>query len=154
MLPVPIDFRAAHGSSDAQHWRLFCELEQRLRHFVQDSLFEKAGRKWIAQRVPVDMRKRWRQRQEDERVIGRPVYDAIQYAGFMDLHILIVQRDNWREVFQPIFRSKEDIGISFQRLHPVRKALAHSRPLSPIDVRDLFNESTRIFDRLKIRWLQ
>ena len=79
---------------------------------------------------------------------GRSVYAAIQYADFMDLFAVITRRDNWREVFQQVFRDRDDIKTAFCRLHPIRKAIAHGRPLSRIDTLTLVNETARIFNAL------
>ena len=97
------------------------------------------------------MRKRWKERQEEDRSFGRPVYAPIQYADFMDLAHIVGQSNNWDEAFKPIFRDREDFMMSLRRLHPVRKAIAHSRPLGRSDVLTLVAEATRIFHVLGIR---
>lgn len=71
----------------------------------------------------------------------------------MDLADVIVQRNNWREAFQQIFPDKAEIEVSLHRLHPIRKAIAHSRPLDHADVLTLISESNRIFGWLRIRIL-
>ena len=135
------------------HWQILSELEQRLRQVVEQQLEELAGSNWIKQRVPQAVRKRWLDRQNEDRAVGRSVYAAIQYADFMDLADVILRRDNWREAFQTIFRDQNDIVVSLHRLHPVRKALAHSRPLGRADVLTLVSEATRIFRALGMRVL-
>ncbi len=122
-------------------------------HLVAQRLEKLAGPNWIRQRIPQAMRKRWMERQEEDRADGRSVYAAIQYADFMDLANVIMRRDNWREVFQEIFRNPHDIAVSLQRLHPIRKAVAHSRPLGRADVLTLVSEATRIFHALGMRVL-
>ena len=136
-----------------QHWQLLTELEQRLRQEVEHRLEKLVGSHWAKQRIPQSVRKRWMDRQNQDRADGRTVYSAIQYADFMDLTDVITRRDNWREAFQAIFRDRDDIAISLRRLHPVRKALAHSRPLGRADVLTLVSEATRIFRALGIRVL-
>ena len=71
----------------------------------------------------------------------------------MDLADVIGRKDNWRETFEPIFRNRDDLMVSFHRLHPVRKAIAHSRPLGRGYVLILVSEATRIFNALGIRVL-
>ena len=97
------------------------------------------------------MRERWEDRQKEDRDAGRTVYDAIQYADFMDLAEVVGQSNNWREAFQPIFHNREDFIVSLRRLHPVRKAIAHSRPVGRVDVLTLVSEATRIFSALGMR---
>ena len=151
--PRPIKGSEPDASSDAQHYVVLRELERRLRSLVGNRLLELVGPKWIKQRVPQAVRERWHKRQDEDRANGRSVYEAIEYADFMDLSEIIVGKNNWKEAFQSIFRDREDIGVSLRRLHPVRKALAHSRPLSQMDILTLITETSRILARLDIRTL-
>ena len=155
LAPIPrlIDSSETFSAADQLHWLVFCELEQKLRGAIRDQLLGLVGKDWIKQRVPPDVRMRWHKRQDEDRAACRPVFEAIQYADFMDLQKVIVGKDNWRDVFRAIFQSHEDIIVSFNRLHPVRKALAHSRPLSKSDVLTLVSETSRVVSRLKIRKL-
>ena len=134
--------------------QVFTTLEQHLRHAMEKTLTENCGPKWMKQRVPKCMRQRWEERQEQDRASGRPVYSAIQYADFMDLRDIICRRDNWRDGFRSIFGNLDDLSVSFVRLHPVRKAIGHSRPLGRADVLTLFSEATRIFSALGIQVLE
>lgn len=135
------------------HYQVFTELEQRLRHIVQDTLVKLAGSNWIRRRVSQSVRKRWEERQNEDRLASRTVYDAIQYADFMDLAEVVSQADNWKEAFQSIFHNRDDFIVSLRRLHPIRKAIAHSRPLGRADVLTLVSEATRIFSALGIQVL-
>ena len=154
-VPVPkaIEEEDSCATFNPQHWKILNELEQRLRQEVEQHLIKFSGSSWIRRRIPQAVRERWLERQEEDRAAGRPVYDAIQYADFMDLADIIKRKDNWREIFQPIFRDSNDIAVSLRRLHPVRKALAHSRPLGRTDVLTLVSEATRIFRALGVRIL-
>ncbi|MCY4426447.1 MAG: Swt1 family HEPN domain-containing protein [Halieaceae bacterium] len=138
---------------DPAHWQVLTEVERRLRHTVEKTLTELSGPKWIRKRVAPSVRQGWEQRQEEERKAGRTVYKPIEYANFMELADVIGQTDNWRDGFEPIFRNRDDLIVSLRRLHPVRKAIAHSRPLSRYDILTLVNEATRIFGALGIRIL-
>lgn len=154
-VPVPqaIEEPDADAAFNPRHWQLLSELEQRLRQVVEQRLEDLSGPNWIRQRVPQTVRERWLARQQEDRVSGRSVYGEIQYADFMDLAVVIAKSDNWREAFQSIFRDRNEIAVSLRRLHPVRKALAHSRPLGRADVLTLVGEATRIFHALGMRVL-
>ena len=154
-VPVPqaIEELDAGAMFNPRHWQILNELEQRLRQVVERRLKNLSGSNWGKQRVPQTVRERWLVRQQEDRTDGRPVYADIQYADFMDLAHVITRRDNWREVFQSIFVDRNDIAVSLRRLHPVRKALAHSRPLGRADVLILVSEATRIFRALGMRIL-
>lgn len=152
--PLPSGASDSEVVFDPSHNRLFSYVEQRVRQFIQTTMLEQIGVKWIKQRVPEALRLRWEDRQKEEQSSGRPVYDAIHYADFMDLSVVILRRDNWRDMFQNTFRNADDLRISFQRLHPIRRALSHSRPLSRSDVIYLLSEATRILSALGISILK
>lgn len=154
-MPVPQAIESADPGAvfDPKNWELLTQLEQRLRHVVEETLIQLVGPNWIRQRVSKPIRQRWEERQEEDRISGRPVYAPIQYADFMDLADVIGQSNNWSEAFQPIFKNRADFILSLRRLHPVRKAIGHSRPMGRADVLILFSEATRIFTALGIRIL-
>ena len=135
---------------DPMHGVLLTKLEQRLRHVVEEHLSRLDGPNWLKHRVSEAVRKRCLDRQKKERQAGRPVFAPIQYADFMDLADIISRSDNWREAFESIFQNREDFLVSLRRLHPIRRAIAHSRPLGKSDVLLLVSEATRIFRALEV----
>ncbi len=154
-IPIPQAIEAINPevTSDPQYWRILVTLEQHLRSFVQRSLKKSVGNNWIRQRVPEDVRKNWATRQNEDRVLSKPVYELIQYADFMDLEKIINRNDNWQEVFKHVFRNRDDIRVTFARLHPIRNAIAHGRPLDSDDTLSLINEAARIFHSLCLKEL-
>lgn len=154
--PVPVALEA--GDPDAMfhptYYALLNHLEQCLRQFVSERLDAFVGKPWVKQRVAEGVRKRWHDRQTEERDARRPVYDLIQYADFMDLVEVICRNDNWKDVFAATFGSKDELQVSLRRLHPVRKAIAHGRPLGRYDRLTLVNEVTRILKAIGINLLQ
>ena len=154
--PVPAALEApdAGAAYSAHYSATLIDLERRLRQFVEDKLSAIEGPPWVKRRVSESLRKRWSERQQEERETGRQVYSPIQYADFMDLADVIVQGNNWKQAFEPIFGSKDDLLVSLRRLHPVRKAIAHGRPLGRSDVLTLVSEATRILRALGVNLLQ
>ena len=153
--PLQVEASVDHGADfDPDHRQLFTALEQHLRRVVEKTLTEKAGPKWIKQRVPKGMRQRWEERREEDWSPDRPVYSVVQYADFVDLKDVICRKDNWRDGFKAIFGNREDLSMSFRRLHPVRRAIGHNRPLGRADVLTLLSEATRIFSALGIQILK
>lgn len=149
-IPQAVEYSEPDTVFNSQYWRIFTQLEQTLRELVAQRLGTLAGSNWIRQRVPQELSRRWEKRMEKDRADGRQVYSAVQYSDFMDLLVVIKRNDNWREVFQEIFRNQNEIEVSFQRLHRIRKAVAHSRPLSRVDVLTLVSESAYIFRALGV----
>lgn len=153
--PVPQAVEAADIDAvfDPIHSLVLTEIEQRLRQLVEEKLQDLAGEKWVRRRVSEPVRSRWIERQSEERDAGRPVFDLVQYADFMDISDVIVQSNNWRQAFEPIFQNRRDFTVSLGRLHPVRKAIAHGRPLGRADVLTLVSEATRILNALGVQVL-
>ncbi|MCO5158547.1 MAG: Swt1 family HEPN domain-containing protein [Aquamicrobium sp.] len=134
---------------DPMHWTILLTLENTLRRLVEKELRALAGDAWLKRRVPGDVRNRWVERQAEERAAGRPVYEFIHYADFMDLAQLICQKDNW-PAFLHIFTKKDDFRISLERLHPIRKDIAHGRPIGRAGTLILVSEATRVLQALQV----
>ncbi len=150
--PVPqaVESPEADTTFDPEHGMLMTQVEQRLRTCVETGLRDVSGPQWIKQRVPKSIRERWEQRRHEERRAERPVFSLIQYSDFMDLCDVINRSDNWRDVFEPIFRHANDFRESMRRLHPIRKAIGHSRPIGRADILTLRSESVRILRALGV----
>ena len=146
--PQAVESTEADATFDLEYGMLITQVEQRLRTCVETRLLGIAGPKWIKQQVPPEMRERWEQRQDEERKAGRPVFSLVQYSDFMDLLDVIARSDNWRDVFEPVFRHADDFRESMRRLHPIRQAVAHSRPIGRADVLTLCSEAVRILRAL------
>ena len=149
-IPRAIEAADSDAAFDPMHTAVIQDLEQRLRQLVEDRLRAIDGAAWVKRRVSEAVRKRWMERQAEDRDDNRTVYGLIQYSDFMDLADVITQRRNWSEVFGSIFQNEDDFRASLRRLHPVRRALAHARPLGRSDVLTLVAESTRILRALGI----
>jgi hypothetical protein len=146
--PQPIESGATNAVFDPNHSILLTLIEQRLRQLVEERLSRISGANWIKQRVSAAVSRRWTDRQSEDRDAGRPIYSPIQYADFMDLVDIIGQANNWRDAFEPVFRNRDDFVVSLRRLHPIRKALAHSRPVGRADTLTLVSEATRLLGAL------
>lgn len=146
--PKPEGIGEGGAEYNLEHVRLFTEIRWRLRHVVEKTLSEKFGPKWLEQGVPRGMRRDWKKRREDDRKAMGRVYPWIQYANFMDLRTIICR--NWKNGFKPIFQSQNILNVSFQRLHSVRIAFGHGRPLCRAEVLFLVAEATHIFNVLRV----
>jgi HEPN superfamily Swt1-like protein len=152
-IPRPIESGESSAVYEARNIELFYMVEQSLRDLVESKLLGVVGPDWVKRRVPEAVGKRWQQRQSEERELRRPVYSLIQYADFIDLADVITRGDNWNEVFQIVFLNRDDFRVSLARLHPIRKAMAHCRPLGRADVLTLVAEATRILSALGVATL-
>ena len=127
---------------------LLHRLESQLRRFIHEKMEAMFGPDWIRQRVPGPMRERWRERQRQD--IGTQKWPLIAYADFTDYEQVIVQRNNWRELFEPSFFRKSSVQESFQRLYPVRSATMHARLITEDDELYLYVETKRLLTAIGV----
>jgi hypothetical protein len=146
-VPVAIENNNEEAVFAPKYSGVLLTVEQEVRQLVERRLAQAAGPKWVKQRVPEHVRNRWAERQNEDRETNRPVYTEIQYSDFMDLADVVTRNDNW-PVFASIFGTKEQFRLSMQRLHPVRKVIAHNRPLSRSDVVTLVSEAFQLMRAL------
>ena len=123
---------------------LLQSLEAHLRHFVVTHLKSAVGRAWLKQRVPFEMREKWKAMAVEAEAEGKPVFEPIHYANFMDLFDIIARKDNW-PLFSAAFRSRENLQMSMLRAYSIRNDVAHSRPISMTDELIATTESTMLF---------
>jgi hypothetical protein len=152
-VPQAIESADSSAAYEAGNFDLLYSVEQRLRDSVESKLLGIVGPAWVRRRVPEAVRGRWQQRQSEERELRRTVYGLIQYADFAGLADVITRADNWNEVFQHIFLNKDDFRMSLARLNPIRRAIAHCRPLGRADVLTLVAEGARILSALGVATL-
>lgn len=128
--------------NSAAHDRLQ-RFETLVRQFIDRQMTAAIGGNWIKHRVPGDMRRQWRDKQEKAREEGDSEHPLIAYADFTDYVTIILRKDNWNQVFKPIFRRETLVQESFQRLYPIRHCTMHARIITQDDELYLFTE-TRI----------
>lgn len=125
-------------------------LELHIRVFIDAQMRATIGENWIRQRVPAPMREAWSEKRERAKQVGEVPKELIHYADFADYAMLMERRDNWNDVFKPVFRRKEDIRESWQRLFPIRIATMHARLISQDDELLLVVESKRILKAIGV----
>ncbi len=108
-------------------------LETELRRLIQSKLGVITG-DWWRVRVPGDVKERAEERKakNDNQWPWHTARDLhpIHYVDFTDYVKIVVRRDNWEQVFAPLFRDKEIISAKLRELEPIRNAIAHFRDLN------------------------
>lgn len=134
---------AGFRRTNEAHDRLM-RLETHIRHFIDDRMRDMFGDQWITHRVPGDLSKKWREKQQIAREKGDGDHPLIAYADFTDYLPVITQRNNWNDVFEPVFRRKESVTESFYRLFPLRLSAMHARIITQDDEIYLYVEVKRL----------
>ena len=125
--------------------------ESRMRKFIDRQMQAVFGEDWIKHRVPDKIRQAWLGRQRKTRDNEEPERPLIEYANFTDYVTIIVQEDNWQDVFQPTFKRPMLVQESFQRLYPIRNCVMHARIIIQDDELYLHAETTRLLKAIKAR---
>lgn len=122
-------------------------LEFQLRKFIDQSLTKVVGANWPKHRLPNGLYDKWQSKKLSD--TGQAVdWPLVAYADFTEYVDIICRTDNWKEVFGPVFKRKESVRESFQRMYAIRIAIAHTRPISNADALYLFVEVKRLLEAL------
>ena len=108
-------------------------LERLLRKFIDERMTQAYGPVWVKQRLPNRLYDQWREKKQKAEKAGAEVRPLVEYADFTDYPEIICRGDNWQAVFGTLFVRKESVCESFQRLHPIRLDVAHSRLITKED---------------------
>ncbi len=113
-------------------------LEKTLRQFVIGQL-SMISERWWRQRVKWEIREDAEKRKKDERekLVATIDFHPIWYVHFMDYVGIVTRNDNWRDSFKRIFRNKEHFRVTMEMLLPIRNKIAHMRPLSVREKKNL-----------------
>jgi hypothetical protein len=120
-----------------------------IRAFIERIMLEAFGDRWMKQQIPTNMLESWIEKRNKAIKAGCAEEPLINYADFTDYRAIIERRDNWTNVFKPIFGREEDVRESFQRLFPVRIATMHARIITQDDELLLLVETKRILKAIK-----
>ncbi|MFM6137903.1 MAG: Swt1 family HEPN domain-containing protein, partial [Sphaerospermopsis kisseleviana] len=128
------------------YYQLYC-IETALRELIIEQLKNLAGYQWYKQRVPSDARQNSQTRLQGEKNQGWSQfipYHKIYYTDFPDLQKIILQKNNWQDIFQSIFHREEVLKGTLTELEPIRNKIAHNRKLTQNDVDIVQGSYTKI----------
>jgi hypothetical protein len=142
-------FRESAGEEEGHAMRNFAHdylqrFETQVRQFIATQMTKAFGADWEKQHVPPDLLADWVKKREKHRDYGGADFPLIAFADFTHYEPIIVRKDNWSAVFAGIFRKKESVIESLQRLYPIRLATMHARPVGQADLLFLYAEVLRL----------
>ncbi|MFZ4859003.1 MAG: Swt1 family HEPN domain-containing protein [Desulfuromonadaceae bacterium] len=123
--------------------------ERQLRGFIDKEMTRQYGSNWQKKRLQPKQFENWQAKKQQAESNGE-INTLIEMADFTDYELIICKQDNWREVFQTRFITKESVRESLQRLYPIRRATMHSRIVTKEDELYLVAEVTRLTRAFKI----
>ncbi len=119
----------------ARIYPIYYVLENSLRVVIMRILEKKYGANWWDTRVPVDPKRHFTERKNEE--VNKPWHGKrgqheIFYSDFKDLKSII--RANWED-FKPIFSDLEWITQKLSELEHPRNIVAHHNPMDSNDIK-------------------
>jgi len=124
--------------------------ETQVRRFIDQSMKSGFGEGWIKSQVPGEIRSKWLGKRQQARDSGGGEWPLIAYADFTDYVKVITRKDNWKRVFEPVFKRSTFVQESFQRLYPIRVCTMHARRITQDDKLYLYVETKRILDAIGV----
>ena len=124
-------------------------LERGLRKFINEAMTAQYGSDWPKKRLPPQLLEAWEFKKSRAESDGVVITMFIDVADFSDYADIICRKDHWREVFQVRFKRPESVRESFQRLHPIRLATMHSRPVTKADELYTLAETMRLLSAIR-----
>jgi hypothetical protein len=118
--------------------------ETHLRRFIDTQMRQGFGECWTKHQLDADTRKRWAEKHQTAQDHGEPARPLIAFADFTDYDRILLRGDNWKKAFAPFFDNPDSVRESLRRLHPIRLATMHARPISQDDELLLFVEVKRV----------
>ena len=110
------------------------------------------GAGWEVGRAPENGRtyEKWTQKRDTAIKNGESPLDLIHYADFTDYAKLLLRKDNWKDLFCPVFRDEEELRVAFRRIEKIRVVVMHSRTVTKSDLLALGLETTLILSAIGV----
>lgn len=145
--PVKVRITASRPKLGA--FRAINTFENCLRNFVAHKLLATQGPNWFKQRVPGDIVMRAKDRHREAMRAGEASLDLIHYTDLGDLIGVITRKDNWTELFEPVFQRAESLRVDLERLTANRRPTMHSRPVDTVQLCEIVFTIRRLVGWMK-----
>jgi hypothetical protein len=148
-LPTPF-ISAEEGAAMARSKEAYDYLqlfEYQLRVLIDEAMTKVYGTDWPKKRLAPAVYEGWVCRKLADKGMDRRL---IHYADYTEYVAIICKRDHWREVFEVTFKRPENVQESFQRMYPIRLAIAHTRPIDKEDKLTFYVETKRLLKAMQL----
>jgi hypothetical protein len=124
------------------------DLETYLRYLIRKRIIE-PHKKSLESKIPKDILSRWEERKSSD---PSNEYDLTYYSDFTDLKVIFEKGKN-KDLFKDIFNNEEYKALitKLHELDPIRKKIAHFRPLTKIEFTRLVLYHNDIFIIVRAR---
>ena len=141
---------SAHDAhKKATVWFVIDIVHQRLCSFIGKVMHDQAeGSDW-KDRIPREARIRCERDRDQWGDLGGSSASLLSHMKFKDLSNLICSKENWRPIFEPVFKDQTIVRGSLSWLNKIRNNVAHGRSVGKSEVVRLFSEAMYISAVLK-----
>ncbi len=101
-------------------------LENYIRDFLENKLYEKYKDDWWSKGVPNNIKPKAEKNKNKDKRDKNYIY----YLDFGDLRKIIQYKENWSSIFSEIFKTQTGIIGRLEELEPIRHSIAHTRMLN------------------------
>ena len=124
-------------------------LETQLRHFIDHAMTKVYGIDWIERRFPKQTVTNWEKTNQRIKELTTLTLQRLAFSQFTDYELVICQEDHWNEVFRSVFKNREYLRESLQRLYPIRNDTMIGRPITNQDELLLYVETNRLISAME-----
>lgn len=131
-------------SEEQRSFMVIENFEREIRVFIEEKMKKSFGEQWWKRRVPPDvkMNAENRQKKDKSRGFSEPLINCLNFSDYAKI---ILKRDNWKDLFAPIFGSQEKIKVWLDEIQEIRNSIMHSkRKITPEEKRTLDNNVGKI----------
>ena len=142
------DYKISDFEINSKAYNFLCNLETYLRHLITKRIIE-PYKKNIESKIPQDVLSRCEERKSQDNLNE---YNLIDYSDFTDLKRIFEKGRN-KDLFKDIFKDEEYKALitKLHELDPIRKKIAHFRPLTKNEFNRLVLYHNDIFTIAKSR---
>jgi len=120
-----------------------------MRVFISAKLQGLAGPKWFKQRVSAEHFKKASETREAALRAGETEGPLIDYTELGELMGIVLRKDNWDQLFEPVFVNRETFERDMLTLITLRRPTAHSRIVDSPQLIEALCVMKRLDDRMK-----
>ena len=140
---------ACNEHQKAKLWIVINTLHSSLCSFISEVMNDKAkGSDWKG-RIPREVRDRCERDRDRDNDLSRSPASLLTRMRFKELSNVICSRENWHQIFEPIFENQEKVKGSLTWLNEIRNNAAHGHSVSKDEVVRLHTEFMYISVALK-----
>lgn len=100
--------------------------------------------RWFERRVPGDVVRKAKDVRRDAYRAGEGPQALVNFTNLGDLIAVVTRKDNWEEVFAPVFGDRDGFIVDLRRLNENRRTIMHARPIDGVRLTEVMLTARRL----------